>query len=143
MKRRSSRARGVALTLLFAAVVPAILTGWLHPRRPDWSRLSPEAVGIKEAKAWPVAPLWIDVRPAEAFHRDHLHGALSMPVDRPWAENLAEVLAKWAPPQPIVVYGEGRYDHVVREVAERLSNELSETVYLLQEDWREGREPAR
>ena len=133
----------MVLTLLLAAAIPAFFTGWLHPRRPDWSRLSPEVVGIKEAKAWPVVPLWIDVRPSEAFHRDHLHGSISLPAEGPWEENLAKVTALWVPPQPIVVYGEGRYDHVVREVAERLSNDLNETIYLLREDWREGKEPAR
>ncbi len=143
MKRTSSTARGVAVTLLLVAAVPALFTGWLHPRRPDWSRLSPEVVGIKEAKAWPVAPLWIDVRPAEAFHRDHLHGAISVSPGGPWEESLAKVTAIWAPPQPIVVYGEGRYDHVVREMAERLSNDLNETVFMLREDWREGKEPVR
>ncbi len=143
MKQTFKRSRGVVLALLFAAAVPAFLTGWLHPKRPDWSRQSPEAVGLREARAWPLAPLWIDVRPAEAFHRDHLHGAISLPMDRPWEENLATVVAMWVPPQPIVVYGEGRYDHVIREVAERLGNDLNETVFLLREDWREGKEGPR
>lgn len=143
--RRKDRASpvGVAFALLLAAIVPALGTAWLHPKRPDWSRRSLAAVTLSDVRSWPIAPLWIDVRPAEDFHRAHLPGAISLPAGASWEDGLATLISTWAPPQRIVVYCESRYCPAGRDVAERLRRELGEPVVVLKEAWTGEREIRR
>lgn len=143
--RRKDRASpvGAALALLLVAVLPALGTAWLHPKRPDWSRRSPATVALDEVRGWPIAPLWVDVRTSEDFDRAHLPGAISLPADASWEDGLANVISAWAPSQRIVVYCEYSYCPAGRDVAERLTRELGEPVVVLKEGWPEEMESSR
>lgn len=133
---------GVALALVLAAIVPALLTAWLHPRAPAWTL--PATTGEltwQQARALP-DPLWIDARPATEFAAAHLPGALSLPATD-WDSRIETILAQWSPGRPVIVYCGGNGCQASHEVARRLRDELGlSEIHVLAGGWPTPSTPA-
>jgi rhodanese-related sulfurtransferase len=131
--------------LLALAALLAVPIGLWHPLRPP----APFAAGAKSIR--PPVPqrsleelrreprfaraLWIDARPAEAFARGHVPGALHL-TEQAWENGLPAVIEAWRPENPIVVYCGGETCATSQSVAQRLRLDLAaETIFVLQGGW--------
>ncbi len=126
------------LLLLLLPLLPAGLTGWLHPRQPDWKQaLNPvPVVSIARLRASPAAPtLWIDAREPALYARGHLPGALNL-SETNWEANLPAVIDAWTPRHRVAVYCDGGGCEASHAVARRLRRELALTqIVILGEGW--------
>lgn len=128
-----------SLLLLLLTALAAALTGWLHPRAPEYApratdERSPLAVSWEEAAAFP-AVLWIDARTEDAYAADHLAGALLLNEDT-WHTGFEELLLNWTPDQTIIVYCDEAACHASEAVAIRLRRELgTDNVFFLEGGW--------
>jgi rhodanese-related sulfurtransferase len=128
--------RQVAL-LLALALVPAVLTAWLHPKRPAWSWTRPAVTELALADAERLTPpvIWLDARPDEEYAARHVPGALSLNEDR-WDELLPKFMAVWQPGTRVVVYCNSQECDASRAVAARLRHEYRiNDVFVLQGGW--------
>jgi len=130
-----SPARQIALLCLLA-LVPALLAGWLHPRRPDWRELSTRPPEISPAQLRALSAgeevLLIDARAGERFAAGHIPGALLLNEDH-WDEQMAEFVRRWRPGLRVVVYCDQLQCGTSRQVARRLREEFGvETVAILE-----------
>lgn len=131
-----------ALLLLALPLVPALLTGWLHPRRPDWAALRAEArapapgqLDLSQILATYPDALWIDARSAADFAAEHVPDALSLNEDD-WERGFAAVVEQWDGRRAIVVYCGGETCHASEAVARRLRRELGvDGIYVLRDGW--------
>ncbi len=141
----ASRSRGrsrAALILLVVPVVPALLTGWLHPRRPDWGAIQTEAAApapsrldLAQIRAKYPNALWVDARPAADFAAGHVPGAVSL-NEEAWDAGFADLIEKWDADRPLIVYCGGTRCHASESVARRLRRELGfENVHVLHGGW--------
>lgn len=82
--------------LLLAALIPAALSAWLHPRRPLWLN----SAEVNEVSVMSVRSradvVWIDARSEAAFSGGHIPGAISLPVDG-WTGRVEAVVNAWKP----------------------------------------------
>jgi rhodanese-related sulfurtransferase len=127
-----------AMLLLALALVPALLTGWLHPKRPAWSWTRPAVTELALADAERLTPpvIWLDARPDEEYAAQHVPGALSLNEDR-WEELLPKFMAVWQPGTRVVVYCDSQRCDASRAVAVRLRHELQiNNVFVLQGGWK-------
>lgn len=135
--RRGFRA---ALILMLVPAVPAVFTGWLHPRAPDWSApgAGARSLAIGEAMAMRDA-LWVDAREPAAFARAHVPGAVNL-SETNWESGLPELLDAWRPGRALVVYCDGGECLASRQVAARIRRELEiDDVFVLDDGWRAWR----
>jgi rhodanese-related sulfurtransferase len=126
-----------AALLLSLALIPAVLTGWLHPKRPAWSWTRPTVTELPLADAERLTPpvVWLDARPDEEYAAQHVPGALSLNEDH-WEELLPKFMAVWQPGARVVVYCNSQRCDASREVAVRLRHELQiDNVFVLQGGW--------
>ena len=127
-----------ALLLLLLALVPAALTGWLHPRKPDWSEAwhPIDSITLARLSSLPAAPvLWIDAREPADYAKAHLPGALNL-SESAWEAGLPAVIDAWQPEQRIVVYCGGSSCRASHGTANRLRRELGFTrVVILRDGW--------
>lgn len=128
---------GVALALLLAPVVPAALTGWLHPAKPDWERLSrsaadsaDERIDATEARLNHADSLWLDARSRADFEAAHVPGAVLLNEDE-WEAQLPAVMERWDGRQAMLVYCGGESCHASDAVARRLRRELGDVKVLV------------
>lgn len=132
--RKILRDCGVFLLL---AAIPALLSGWLHPKRPDWSWSKPGVaeVSLDEILRWSPPILWVDARTAKSYEIRHVPGALLLNEDE-WEQQLPGFLAVWQPKAHIVVYCDSAVCDASQAVALRLQRELRLTdVHVLQGGW--------
>lgn len=130
--RSAARSWRVALGLLLIALVPALLSAWLHPHKPTQARS--DEVALRVAKGWPDV-LWVDARAAAAYERAHVPGAINLSAGS-WEAQVGEVVAAWRPGRRMVVYCDGHGCQASREVAQRLRTELGlDDVYVLTGGW--------
>ena len=133
--RPPHRPVAAAFALMLAAVVPALVSGWLHPRAPAW-----HAVAETGTLAWAEAralrnALWIDARSAEDFDHGHIDTAISLPASD-WDAHLEAVLREWSPGRPVVVYCGGGGCRASHAVAQRLRDELGlSDIHVLAGGW--------
>ncbi|MFA5058661.1 MAG: rhodanese-like domain-containing protein [Opitutaceae bacterium] len=134
--------------LLLAAVVPALLTATLHPRRPAWSEaraLAPEVPWSTVAQ-WQAQVVLVDARNATAYRRGHVPGAVSL-EERHWEEQLPALLQAWQPGKRVVVYCDSEGCNAAQSVARRLRHELDAiNVWVLKggwDAWLEAQKPAK
>jgi rhodanese-related sulfurtransferase len=127
-----------ASLLLVLALVPALLTAWLHPKRPAWSWTRPSVTEIALADAVRLTPvIWVDARPDEEYAAQHMPGALSLNEDR-WNELIKKFLDVWSaqPGARVVVYCNSQRCDASRAVAVRLRHEYQiGNVFVLQGGW--------
>jgi rhodanese-related sulfurtransferase len=134
----------VAAVLCATALLPALATGLLHPRKPDWSYRAPRSVDMSEVEQWNIEPLWVDVRSTELYNIGHMPDAISLAIDGSWTSGLRELAGKWIPSQPLVVYCERQWCLSSRDAANRLRHDLgTQDVFVLREGWPVGKQPAR
>lgn len=123
--------------LLLLAVVPALLTAWLHPKHPDWawSRPAVEQVTLDEVSRWAAPVLWVDAREAGAYAKQHVPGAVLL-NETEWNRLLPGFLAAWRPESRVVVYCNTGQCDASEVVALRLRRELNLTdVFVLKGGW--------
>ena len=128
--------RECALLLLLAAV-PALLAGWLHPKRPAWSWTKPGVAGVGwgEVSHWSSPILWVDARAAEAYATQHIPGAISL-NEGDWERLLPGFLESWRPGAKVVVYCDSQACDASQGVALRLQRELNlADIYVLEGGW--------
>jgi rhodanese-related sulfurtransferase len=125
------------MLLLALALLPAVLTGWLHPKRPEWSWTRPAVTELPLDDAERLTPpvIWLDARPDEEYAAQHVPGALSLNEDR-WDELLPKFMAVWQPGTRVVVYCNSHECDASRAVAARLRHEYRiNNVFVLQGGW--------
>ena len=125
-----------AVLLLLLAAVPALLTAWLHPRRPEWSWHKPEVaeVALETVKRWD-SVLWVDARESRAYAQAHVPGAISL-NETEWERLLPDFMAAWQPGRRVVIYCNTEQCDASREVALRLRRELQvENLFVLKGGW--------
>ena len=131
---RAFRQAGV---LLLAALIPALLAGAFHPRRPAWSRdqtMIPE-VAWSTVREWPGLKLLVDARSEEAFRRQHIPGALPL-SEVQWEERLPAFIKAWQPGARVAVYCDNAGCQASQAVARRLRRELGiNDVFVLKGGW--------
>jgi rhodanese-related sulfurtransferase len=131
------RAFRQAQGLLLAAVIPALLAGAFHPRRPVWSRdetMIPE-VAWSTVQQWPGLRLLIDARSEEAFRQQHIPGALLL-SEVEWEERLPAFIKAWQPGARVAVYCNNAGCQASQAVARRLRRELGiNDVFVLKGGW--------
>lgn len=133
-----------ALLLLALPLVPALLSGWLHPRGPDWIALrlentepAPDRLELATILAAPALAnaLWIDARPAADFAAGHIPGALLLNEDD-WDTGFNALIERWDGAQSLLVYCGGQDCHASEAVARRLRRELgTEDAFVLEGGW--------
>lgn len=128
---------GVALALLLAPLVPAALTGLLHPSKPDWGRLARgganetgDRIDMSEARLKYADALWLDARSRTDFEAAHVPGAIFLNEDE-WEAQLPAVMERWDGRQAMMVYCGGESCHASDAVARRLRRELGEVKVLV------------
>lgn len=129
----------VQLAILWlAAVVPAVIAAFVHPRRPSWSGLPPLIEGdisLADATRPGRDVLWVDARDLETYRRAHIPGAIQLNEDR-WDAQLQLVLYAWRPGRAVVVYCDGGRCNTARRVAQRFRDETGLTdIFALQGGW--------
>ena len=125
-----------AATLLLAALIPAVLSALLHPKRPAWNHPNaiPE-VSVATASGWGQAVLWIDARSQTEYEKAHIPSAMLLNEEN-WDSLLSAVLDVWQPGVRIVVYCNSQSCHSSQEVAKRLREEVDlADVYVLRGGW--------
>jgi rhodanese-related sulfurtransferase len=128
--------RECALILLLAAA-PALLAGWLHPKRPawGWNRPGVAEVDLGEVTRWPPPVLWIDARETDAYRTRHVPGAILL-NESDWEGLLPAFVAVWQPGAKIVVYCDSQACDASQAVALRLQRELNQTdIHVLKGGW--------
>ena len=129
--------------LLLAALIPALLSASIHPRRPLWQK----SVGVGEVSVASVRSradiVWVDARSEAAFSGGHIPGAILLPLDG-WTDHVEALLGAWKPGVMVVVYCDAETCAASQSVARRLRDELGlEEVYVLAGGWRKWQEAAR
>lgn len=123
--------------LVILALLPAVLSGWLHPRRPIWTSQPPEIARVELATVehWQGPVLWVDARTASAYARSHVPGAVPL-SESDWDNQLPGFLERWRPGVRIVVYCNAQACSSSEEVARRLKRELNlDDVFVLRGGW--------
>ncbi len=126
-----------SLVLLLLALVPALIAGLAHPRRPSCAPPGDVTeVAWPEVAGWAVAPFIIDARHAADYARACIPGALPLEESR-WEEQLPRIVDQWPPDAPILVYCNDEGCGTSRDVARRLKNEFGlARIYVLKGGWR-------
>ena len=131
-----SSLRRDCVVLLLAAVVPAVLTGWLHPKRPAWSATKPavDEVALASAARW-ADVLWVDARSEKEYRQQHVPGAVPL-NETEWERLLPGFLEAWRPGRRVVIYCNSARCNASHEVAVRLQREMNlADVRVLQGGW--------
>lgn len=125
-----------AVAIVLLAILPALASAFLHPRRPAWSRevLAKDEITLDSAKAIP-GVIWIDARSSATFQTDHIPGAFSLNEDD-WNTLLLKFSVEFQPTQTLVVYCDSLECNASRAVAARLRKELgADKVFVLKGGW--------
>lgn len=96
-------------------------------------------VTAEETQAWLAGGnkrdvLWIDARPAAAFERGHVPGAVLLNEDE-WSARLPDALGRWNAGTRVVVYCDGGDCHASERVAARLRDAGIAPVDVLRGGW--------
>jgi rhodanese-related sulfurtransferase len=122
--------------MLIAALLPAVVSAVLHPRRPSWDGPPAKAgeVTIETVRAWKQPVLWVDARTQAEFLREHVPGATRLNLQE-WDPLFRAFLDAWQPGFTVLVYCDSPSCGLSHEVAERLRANGIEPVYVLQGGW--------
>jgi len=125
------------LFLCLAALLPAIGSTFLHPKRLSWDpdALQKDELSLLMVEEWKEKKiLWVDARSQEEYDREHIPGAVLLNEDA-WDELVEGALRDWIPGQPIVVYCSKRDCQQSQKVAARLREVGVSPVYVLKGGW--------
>ena len=126
-----------SLILCLLPVLPALVSGLAHPKRPD---LHSEALKEGEvlsttAMQWGDGALWVDARSLEDYEKGHVPNAVPLNQDD-WDALLERFLNAWEPGQAVIVYCDSRECHASDNVARLLREEVGlDRVYVLKGGW--------
>jgi rhodanese-related sulfurtransferase len=122
--------------IFLAAVVLAVLTAAMRPKRPNFPDRAPASgeISLQEVENWKEPLLWVDARPEVDYQVEHIPGAVSLNPDN-WSEQLPRFLNLWRPPQKAVVYCSAASCDTSREIADRLRRSGVDPVYYLKGGW--------
>jgi rhodanese-related sulfurtransferase len=111
--------------ILLAALAPAVLAAWCHPRRPAWSddRARVDEVEWTAVRQWRSPVLMVDARSAAAFEKGHIPGALRLGAGQ-GDEGILAVARAWQPGAKVVVYCDSPRCDAAQTAARRLRQEL-------------------
>ena len=124
-----------AASLALLALVPAVATALLHPKRPAFTdQIREGEIAVADAMRAPSEYLWIDARSAAHFAERHIPGALPLNEDA-WDELLPAVLEAWPTGRPAIVYCDSRACEASEDVAKRLREFGVAPVFVLKGGW--------
>ena len=129
--------RRECVLLLLLAVVPALLAGWLHPKRPawNWSKPGVTEATLSEVTRWPPPVLWVDARSLASYQIQHVPGALLLNEDD-WDHLLPGLIEVWRPNLKVIVYCDSEMCDASQSVALRLQRELGRAdIHVLKGGW--------
>ena len=124
-----------AAGLALLALVPAVATALLHPKRPAFAeRIREGEITVAGAMANSADCVWIDARSAAHFAKQHIPGALALNEDA-WDELLPAVLQAWPTGRTAIVYCDSRACEASEDVAKRLREFGVAPVFVLKGGW--------
>lgn len=128
-----------AAALLLLALVPSLLSAWLHPWQADQPSEADgvQAITLSDALAMSGGQqvLWIDARHADAWRADHIPGAINLSLAA-WEQQLVNFVEAWIPDQPVIVYCDSASCGAALSVARRLVREFEATnIFYLDGGW--------
>ncbi len=151
MKSARAILKGAACIAL-AAMVPALGSAFLHPKRPAWIKAptshtahtahtahipadSALEIDLESIRQWKDGVLWIDARSRANFEQEHIPSALPL-NSQEWDKELDAVLDTWKSERPTVVYCGGGDCDASLEVALRLKRDAQiNNIYILKGGW--------
>jgi rhodanese-related sulfurtransferase len=130
------RAVRQAVLILFAALVPAVLTAAFHPRRPALSEQArlPGEERLETVLGWGKTVLWLDARSPKEYEAEHLPGAILLNLED-WDALFPSFLEQWEPDKKVVVYCSSTACQLSHEVAQRLKESGISQVFVLKGGW--------
>jgi rhodanese-related sulfurtransferase len=125
-----------AVLILMVSLIPAVVAGFLHPKRPPFAAdgLRDGEMRVEEAWLMRSEVLWVDARRQEEYEAGHIDGAVLLNEDR-WYDLLPNVLAKWHPERRTVVYCSSSGCQASHHVAKRLRDSGLTNVWVLKGGW--------
>ncbi len=133
------------LGILIAATLLAAVAFAVNPHARALLAAAPRAdeITLATARTLPAPVLWLDARPAAAFAADHIPEALPLTLEA-WDEQILEIVARWQPGMPVIVYCDDRACGTSRHVADKLRQEYQfEDVRVLHDGWEAWEEARR
>ena len=135
-----------ACALVLVAVLPTMLAGWLHSKRPAielTSRPLVEELTVADFMRENSPILWVDARSEREFRAGHVPNAIRLDQEA-WEELLPGFLAMWQPGKRVVVYCDTAKCQAGQEVAVRIRRELQiGNVFVLKNGWTAWQEAQR
>ena len=124
-----------ALGIAFVALLPAVVSAFLHPKRPDFANRTREgeitaATAIASAGHY----FWIDARAVANYEMGHVPEAMPLNEDH-WDDLLPAVLQAWPTGTAAVVYRDSRQCEASEKVAKRLREFNVAPVFVLKGGW--------
>ena len=124
-----------ALVLALLALLPAGISAFLHPKRPDFANRTREGeITVAVALRNPADYLWIDARPVAEHEAGHVPDSLPLNEDA-WVSLLPAVLQAWPVGKPAIVYCDSRRCEASHDVARRLREFNLAPVFVLKGGW--------
>ncbi len=125
-----------AFLISILALIPALVCGFLHPKRPGWKgeALYKNEVFLSAIQTWGERTLWVDARSEKEYGKNHIPGAILLNEDQ-WDSLLPELLKVWSPKRMVVVYCDSAQCQSSHKVAERLRQSGLNPVYILKGGW--------
>ena len=125
------------ILLLLLAAIPALLSGWFHPKRPVllWTKPGVAEVELSEVMRWSTRLIWVDARGEKDFQERHVPGAVLL-NESDWEILLPGFIGVWQPSSKVIVYCDSQACDASQAVALRLQRELKlSEIYVLQGGW--------
>jgi rhodanese-related sulfurtransferase len=119
-----------------AALFPAGLAAFLHPKRPDFSEVQsiPE-IELSEVTTQPNGVLWVDARARRLFEKEHIPSAILLNFEE-WDTLIDPFLDAWHGDKPTVVYCGKASCETSKEVAARLQRDARiDNIFVLKGGW--------
>ena len=123
-----------AVALCALALVPAVVAGGLHPRKPGWIMGTSPEVTWAVVQNWQRPVVWVDARSREEYERGHIPGAKRLNMEE-WEARVMDVLGAWTSGQPLVIYCDGPKCGQSEDVAKRLRRDGVSPVFILKGGW--------
>ena len=146
MARFWSKTLRESCALVLVAILPALIAGWLHPKRPAiglTSRPRVEEFTVADLVRANPTILWVDARSEQEFQAGHIPNAVRLNQDA-WEELLPGFLAVWQPGKAVVVYCDTAKCQASQEVAVRIRRELQiGNLFVLKNGWAAWQEAQR
>ena len=123
-----------AVALCALALVPALLAGFLHPRKPGWETGASNEITLAVVQSWQHPVIWVDARSNEEYEKNHIPGAKRLNIEE-WELLVMGVLEGWTPGRSLVVYCDSARYQKSKDVAERLKRDGIGPVFILKGGW--------